>query len=98
MNKPNRNVLGIILLVVGALFLLDRLNIFSFSIFFVGWWTLLLIIPAIISMTRQGITLGNGILLSIGVFLFLDLNGWNLSTYVLPGILIVMGLIILLKK
>ncbi len=98
MEKSNRKSLGIILLIFGAFFLLDRLHIFSFNLFFNGWWTLLLIIPAIFSMLKQGVTLGNGILLGLGVFLFLDQNGWNLSAFVLPGILIFTGLVILFKK
>ncbi|MBU0997201.1 MAG: hypothetical protein KKE16_04060 [Firmicutes bacterium] len=98
MEKSNRKVLGVILLIFGALFLLNRLNIFTVDIFFNGWWTLLLIIPAILSMLKQGVTLGNGILLGLGVFLFLDQNGWNLSDYVLPSILIIVGLVILFKK
>jgi len=59
---------------------------------------LFLIIPGLYSMTRQGITGGNSILVLIGGVLLLNAQGVNLSGYLLPGILIILGLAIILKR
>ena len=44
---------GILLIVVGILFLGRNMNWWDFSIFFDGWWTLFLIVPSIISLVRR---------------------------------------------
>lgn len=98
MNRNNRNLLGVCLLVFGVIFLLQRMDILPFTIFFKGWWTLLLIIPALFSMSKQGITTGNTVLLVVGVFFFVDERGWNLQGYLIPALLIVLGLSILIKR
>jgi len=98
MEKKNRNLIGILLLAFGVVFLLQTLHILPIAIFFNGWWTLFLIIPAILSMSRQGVTAGNAVLLVIGVFFFIDAQGWNLRGYLMPAILIALGIGLLLKK
>ncbi len=97
MRNDHRKFLGILLIVFGTLFLLDRLEILPITIFFDGWWTLLLIIPAVYSMTRQGITMGNSILLAIGVFFFLDERGWNVKGFVVPALLIIFGIALIVR-
>ncbi|MBU1144924.1 MAG: hypothetical protein KJ971_03575 [Firmicutes bacterium] len=98
MNKNNRYFLGVIILIFGVVFLLQRLGYIPDTIFFEGWWTLLLIIPAIFSMSKQGVTTGNTVLLVLGVFFLLDARGWNLSGYLVPVLLIALGVGILLKR
>ncbi|MGD9761064.1 MAG: DUF5668 domain-containing protein [Candidatus Izemoplasmatales bacterium] len=94
----NRRVFGIILLVLGVIFLLNVLQIWSFNPFFDGWWTLLLIIPAIVSMSRQGVTTGNMILLIIGGVLFLQERNFDFKGFLLPAVLIVLGIALFIKK
>lgn len=95
----NRNVLGLILVVLGAILLLQAFNIIQEDwIFFPGWWTLFLIIPAIVSMSRTGVTIGNAILLVVGVGFLLQLQGLSLHGFLVPSIFIVIGVGILLKK
>ncbi|MFA7560968.1 MAG: DUF5668 domain-containing protein [Candidatus Izemoplasmatales bacterium] len=94
----NKRILGIILVVVGIIFLLNRLDVFTVDIFFKGWWTLLLIIPAFVSMSKNGVTLGNTILLVIGVILLLDAQGLNFEGYLLPAVLVVIGIGLLFKR
>lgn len=95
----NRKIFGIILIVLGTIFLLNILGIFTFNIFAIkGWWTLFLIIPAVISMSRQGITTGNVILLVLGVVLFLRERDFDFNGYLLPAALIVLGISLFLKK
>lgn len=97
MRDRNNRILGIVLIVVGGLFLLDALNIIN-GIFFDGWWTLFLIIPGLYSMTRQGITVGNTILVIIGAAFLLDEQGIHLKGYLVPAILIALGLAIVFKR
>ncbi|MCK4551617.1 MAG: hypothetical protein KAU02_01775 [Tenericutes bacterium] len=93
------NILGTILLVIGVVVLLNALDIWAINIFFDGWWTLFLIIPAVMSMSRQGMTSGNLILLVLGVgFLLNEQIGWELKKYFIPAIFIVVGLAIIFKK
>ncbi|MBN2504223.1 MAG: hypothetical protein JXB20_02645 [Bacilli bacterium] len=98
MQGNQKRFLGILLIVFGVIFLLDRLGILPVNVFFQGWWTLLLILPAIYSMTKQGVTAGNSILLAIGVFFFLDENGWNIKGFVIPSILIIFGIALLIRR
>lgn len=98
MNEKNSRLAGIVLIVLGAIFLLDRLNIFHFDPFFAGWWTLFLIIPAIIQISRSGFDTGNVILLVIGVFFLLDAQGFSLQGFLLPAILVLVGVVVLVRK
>ncbi|MDR3645364.1 MAG: hypothetical protein P4M02_09860, partial [Clostridia bacterium] len=41
-----------------------------------GWWTLFLIVPAIAGIITTGPRFGNIFLLVLGVWLFLDSQGW----------------------
>jgi hypothetical protein len=97
MKNNNKTFWGIVLIIVGVVFLLDRLNLVS-GIFFAGWWTLFLIIPALYKMSTSGVETGNLILLCVGVYFFIDAQGWSYSYLVLPVGLVVLGLAILLKK
>lgn len=98
MNLTTKRVIGILLVVFGVFFLLNKLGILAFSPLFSGWWTLFLIIPAVLSMVKTGVNGGNAILLAIGVFFFLDENGWNVKGFFVPAALIVFGIILFLKK
>lgn len=89
-------------IVIGTLFLLagiaiggTMLGIFDFSITFAGWWTMFLIIPALLTMIQGGINIGNLVLLSVGVILLLDAQNvlppnfsWKLM---LPLVLFIVG-------
>ena len=89
---------GFILIGLGVLILLDRLNLLSINIFFDGWWTLFLIIPAIYLMYKNGIQTGNVAMLFIGAFFLLDEQGINLKGYLLPIVLVGIGLTVLFKR
>ncbi len=98
MKSNNRLILGVLLVIFGVVFLLDRLDIIPINIFFDGWWTLLLIIPALISMSKQGVSVGNAIVLTIGLYFFIDERGWNFKGLFMPAILILFGLYFILRK
>ena len=93
-------VVGILFLAAGVLIGGSMLGLFDFYVNLNGWWTLFLIIPALLSMTQSGPNAGNAILLGIGTLLLLDAQGilprnfsWRL---VFPLVLLVVGVQILL--
>jgi len=94
----NRNLLGLVLVALGIVLLLQVFNVIEGNLFFDGWWTLFLIIPAIVSMSRTGFSVGNTILLVLGVGFLLQEQGWNLKGYLVPAIFIVLGIGILFRK
>ena len=80
---------------------LNTLDIVSFNILFVGWWTLIIIIPCLIGLINNEDKIGDIIGLLIGVALLLNAQGiirfdiiWKLSA---PLILVIIGLSIILK-
>ena len=98
MKADNRKFLGIVLIVLGAIILLNRLGIWNVDLFFDGWWTLLLIIPALYLITKNGVSTGNLVLLLIGVFFLLDEIGFSLRGYLLPVVLVGIGIVVLFRK
>lgn len=94
-----QNGMGLVLLIIGVVILLKALNAVPFNLFFDGWWTLFLIVPALMSMSRQGLTNGNIILLILGFgFLINEQVGWDFAKYIVPGIFILLGVSILIRK
>jgi len=89
-------------IIAGLLFLLagisvggSMLGFFDFNISFDGWWTLFLIVPALLTIVQGGFNAGNMVLLSIGVVLLLDAQNvlprnfsWRL---VFPLVLLAVG-------
>ena len=89
-------------ILIGALFLVagvaiggSMLGYFDLSINLAGWWTVFIIVPALISIANGGVNLGNLIMLAVGVVLLLDQQGIlprNLSwRLILPVVLLVVG-------
>lgn len=97
MNRSNKTFWGIVLIIVGVLFLLNRLGLIN-NILFSGWWTLFLIIPALYKMITSGVETGNVILLCVGVYFLIDAQGWPYAYLVLPVALVGLGISLLAKK
>jgi len=53
MKKANGLFIGALFIIVGLLYACTALDIFNFSIFFPGWWTLFIIVPCIYALTRK---------------------------------------------
>ncbi len=92
-------VIGVLFLAAGVFIGGNMLGYFDFDFNLAGWWTLFLIIPALLSMTQVGPNAGNVILFGIGTLLFLDRQGivphgygWKL---IFPVVLLAVGLQIL---
>jgi len=92
-------VVGLLFLAAGVLIGGNMLGYFYFDVNLAGWWTLFLIIPALLSMTQVGPNAGNMILFGIGTLLLLDQQriiprnyGWKL---IFPVVLLAVGFQIL---
>jgi len=73
MRKRIGSVLwGVAFIIAGLGFAGNAFGIWDFDIFFDGWWTLFIIIPAIISMVENGPNTGNSIWLIVGGVLLLS--------------------------
>jgi len=101
MHRPGRIIWGAVFLFIGIGFAGDVLDLWEFTLFFRGWWTLFIIVPCIISIINSEIRAGNVISLIIGVALLLaaqDIVSWGtIGRLILPAILIWIGLAILFK-
>lgn len=100
--KKNNIIWGLVLIIIGLLIGLNRLDIISFNLFFNGWWCLFIIIPCFIGLFTDKDKIGSLIGLTIGILLLLGSNDiidynmiWNL---LLPIILVMIGLSIVLKN
>ena len=69
--KRTNILLGIVLIVLGIILLLKAFGIADINIFFDGWWTLFIIVPAAIGLFTDKDKTGNIIALVIGVLLLL---------------------------
>lgn len=90
---------GILLIVVGILFLGRNMDWWDFSIFFDGWWTLFLIVPSVISLVRREGIGTSFLILVLGVLMLLasqEVIEWRTIWKVfVPLIIIVIGLAII---
>ena len=94
-------VWGTIFIMVGIFYAGDSFNLWDFKLLFDGWWTLLIIIPCLISIVENGFSTGNIIGLAIGVLLLLSsqgiVNSRIISKLIAPAILILIGIKIILR-
>lgn len=88
-------ILGIIIILVGIIFLGNNLSLWDIDIFFKGWWTLFIIIPSIKGLIEKEF-LGSILGLSIGILLLLSCQGlipWPMIGKIfVPIIIILLGL------
>lgn len=99
MKKVNTVIIGILFIIVGVIIGLNSFGITNINIFFSGWWTLFIIIPAINGIISDDEKLGSIIWLIVGVVLLLGCQDmisfdiiWKLM---LPLILVFIGLSIM---
>lgn len=75
MKKVTQIVLGIILILFGAVYLLNSLGIADINISFEGWWTLFIIIPCLNGLITRPDKFGYAIGLVFGILLLLAAQG-----------------------
>lgn len=102
MRRNIGNILwGLLFIAVGIGLIGNIFEIWDYNIFFDGWWTLFLILPALISMFQGGIKASNLIMLAIGGILLLDrqqiIPEGMVFRFAAPVILIIIGLNIISK-
>jgi len=98
MKKNTRYIIGALLVIFGLLFLFNALDWIHLDLFFKGWWTLFIIIPAIYSIVTNGAKFWNTFFLIIGICLFLNEYSWQVNHYLIPAILVSFGVYLLCKK
>ncbi len=101
--KRNKGLIwGIVLIVLGVVIALKKLNVIDFDLFFDGWWTLFIIVPSLIGLFNDNDKVGSIVGLLIGVLLLLNaqdiIDFSNIWTFFLPALLIIIGLSIIIKN
>lgn len=94
-------LIGIIIIAVGSLLLLDKLDFFFFPSWLFSWPLILIVIGFVIGAKQQFAGVGWLIMIFVGVyFLIHDILpfGWNLQVYALPVMIILIGMLILFKS
>lgn len=97
MKKDIRTIIvGLLFLGVGIVIGGNMLGLFELSINFAGWWTLFLIVPALLAIVQCGFNTGNIMLLVIGIILLMEAQNvlpdnfsWKL---ILPVALLAIGI------
>lgn len=99
MKKVNTVIIGILFIIVGVIVGFNSFGITNIDVFFDGWWTLFIIIPAINGIISDDEKLGSVIWLIVGIILLLGCQDmisfdiiWKLM---LPLILVFIGLSIM---
>lgn len=99
MKKVNTVIIGILFIIVGVIIGLNSFGITSINIFFDGWWTLFIIIPAINGIIGDDEKLGSIIWLVVGIILLLGCQDMISFSFIwklmLPLILVFIGLFIM---
>lgn len=102
MKKVNKLFWGVLLIVLGTIIALNRLEITNINIFFDGWWTMFLIIPSVLGIfvTKRisdnlfGIVVGTVLLLCAQDVIEYEL----LAKLAVPFVLIYIGLKIITNE
>ena len=100
MAKPKHNVLtgGMILITLGVLIYLAKADIYPFG----QTWPILLIVVGICTLIQRFKDVGGWFITIVGVlFLITEFYGLELykySQYILPAILILLGIFVLLRR
>lgn len=102
MKKSLKSVFwGLIILIVGTLFLGNTLNWWSVNIFFKGWWTFFIIIPSLLGFFKRGMLMTSVIGMTIGGLLFFacrNVISWGeVAQMIFPIVLMVVGISFICK-
>ena len=93
---------GALLIALGSVFALNSLGVTDINLFFEGWWTLFIIIPAIGGIISDRDKTGAVIGLLVGVALLLSSRGiWDFSILLklfFPAVLVIIGISIITKN
>jgi len=94
-RKRNYILGGILTIILGILIIIHSLEIWDFNLFFKGWWTLFIIIPALFDLINKDYVSGS-ITLGVGILLLLaarKIIAWSMIwKIILPVALIIIGI------
>ena len=99
-NNITPVIIGLLLVIIGVGYVGNVLNLWDFTIFFKGWWTMFIILPCIIRLVNHGFNISNFVGLMVGLFLLvMQQTGIAiLRNLMIPVIIIGIGLMIVFKS
>ncbi len=98
MKKTNGALIGLIFVTVGLLYACSALNLFHFSIFFPGWWTLFIIIPCLYGLFKKGDDKTGCLFgLFIGICFLINAQNWAFHIDFWPMMIAIVCLLIGIK-
>lgn len=93
---------GIFLVAIGVGIAGGLLKLWTFELFFNGWWTLLILIPSFISLLQNGPRISNAIWMTIGLLMLACCRGYlewtTMWKLFIPLIFIIIGLGMVLRS
>lgn len=101
-NKIGNILFGVAFIAAGVLFAGNALDLWHFTLFFNGWWTLFIIVPCAISLIKSGVRPIPLIGLFIGLLLLLTaqdfIDGRVASKLTIPAVFVIIGICILCQS
>jgi len=103
MRKRISSVLwGLVLVALGIGIVGDMAGAWEMRLLFAGWWTLFLIVPAVLGMIEHGLRIGNAIGLVLGLALLACCRGflpWEvLAKMLVPSVMVIIGGVMVFKN
>lgn len=99
-HRDNRMIVGIIIIVVGTLILLDRLDFFLFPQWLLSWPVILIVVGFLVGAKQRFTGIGWFILIFLGTFFFAKEHipfAWGIEPYMWPIAIILVGVLILYR-
>ena len=95
-------IIGLLIIAIGVVYAGDVLGFWDMKFSLDGWWTLFIIVPAVVSMVSGGVNEFNIITAGIGIILLVGaqdlLPDGAAYKLIFPYVLIVAGIFIILRK
>lgn len=102
MKKLFGVIMGLLFVAVGAVYVLNGLNIFDVSVSLDGWWTAFIIVPSIYGLITSKPKISSLAFLAFGVYLLLAARDFITYTAAfrifVPTLLALLGIKIIIKS
>ena len=102
MKSLTRTIIGLLIVAVGASFLLTNLNILPFDVGIAQWWPLFIVAGGVVMLLSDVrnylwalLVIGLGVLFQLKQFGIVDVNPWQLFW---PAIIIVLGVSVMTSR
>ena len=102
MKSLTRTIIGLLIVVVGASFLLTNLNILPFDVGIAQWWPLFIVAGGVVMLLSDVrnylwalLVIGLGVLFQLKQFGIVDVNPWQLFW---PAIIIALGVSVMTSR